>query len=406
MSRNICMISIQPMLFDSRIQNEARCLRDAGHSVTIVYVEDVAALTALPDIDGLWHKYYESMQGITTIGITLASRGWKVLPKSLNKLFQAFELTGKLLWSAVVKQKNVDVYHCHDLQPGIFCIIGKLLRNADLVYDAHELEVRAPHRIGRMVQRLHETLVMTFCKKAIAASEYYASVMEEYYEREVSTVLNMPEYLPAENVETDLLRSELELPEQCHILMYVGYVARYRRGIEETVAALAHVEQDVYLLLMAIGRLAEFKRHIHEYAVSVSVDPKRIIFIGPYTTPEIIQYLSGADISIMLIHSDISTSYDLSTPNKLFQSFMARTPILASNTKSLARYVTNNSFGPAGEVVQDSRDPLQIAEKIEQMLQSTQQAVYRENAEQLARIYCWEKEADRLTQIYEEIEHD
>ncbi len=393
----VCMLSVSPMLFDARIQREAKSLRDAGYDVTIIYVEDKQSLSNIPNIERVWNSYQREMHNIHTKQVFLRSREWKWLPKYICKFLQAVELLLKFSWMVTIHR--AEVYHGHDLTPGIFCILGKLLHRAKIVYDAHELELQAKNPFGLALQRFYEKFLIRCSDAVITVNEPIATIMNSQYKRRIDIIANRTEYIPVDCLRVKLLRHTIDLPIQTKIIMYVGYVTPNTRGIEQVFKALSLLSEDIIFLIMGVGRLESFKNYTMGKIKQLNINPQRVQFIGPFPPDQVVHYLSGADISVALYQSNLSQNNQLNAPNKIFQSIMAQVPVLASNNETFPQFIHNNGVGSIGELV-DENNPREIADKVVQMLQTECQMQYRKHTEILARKYSWQSEAQKLINLY------
>jgi glycosyltransferase involved in cell wall biosynthesis len=393
--RTVCMLSVQPLLFDARVQKEARALRDAGWDVHVWHVDDQEFARNVPADAPARRAFADAMRGIPVHSVQLVTRAWRRLPKPLNKLLQAVELTCRAM--AHVLSCGSSVYHCHDLTPGIFAIIGKLTGGA-IVYDAHEVEVRSRQRIGRVVQGLYERLLVGFSDRVITVNEDIAALMQRRYGRSVAVVMNRPEYVALEGLDRTRVRRAANLPADARLLVYVGYVEPRRRGVERVIDSLPYLPANVHFLIIGVGRMAAFREHVHAHVASEKLNvAHRVHFLAPVPPQEISDYLSGADLSVMLYDRDVSK--DLATPNKLFESVMARLPILGTDTPMLRRYILENGTGPIGDVA-DPADPRDVASRVMTLLGTAVQRTLRASAEKLAALVSWEGQAASLRAVY------
>ena len=387
------------MIFDARIQKEAKALREAGYEVTIIYVENEMFLDNIPNLAVAQAKYREVMAGITSIPVYLHSRKLTFLPRVVRQILQAVELMVKFTF-AVLRNK-ADYYHCHDLTPAMFALLGKFWYNAKVVYDAHEFEV--PNTTG-FINRLwfaYEKKIVTDCAAAISVNEPIAQEMESRYGKKINVIMNREPFVEDSLLRKTRLREKLQLPPDSKIVMYVGYL-NFDRGINKMTAALAHLPDDVYFCIMGAGNIKAFKEEVAQITVSLHIRPERVIFIGPYPPEDIVYILSDADVSVLLYQTSDYEGNTVNTPNKLSQSVMARVPILASHNKTLPDVIYRNPFGSIGETVNE-RNPEEIAAKIIYMLDKQRNEVYRKHAEMLAYDLSWSPERDKLVQIYHSI---
>ncbi|MCA9217240.1 MAG: glycosyltransferase [Planctomycetales bacterium] len=386
----VTMLSFAPMVFDQRIQNEACSLRDAGYDVTIIFVDDQEYNAGIPDPDRAWREYLNHTAGIKSIRIWLRSKSWKFLPSLLRRVIVLLELFARFGYAVAIRRS--DIYHAHDLTPVIFCFAAKIIHRAKIVYDAHEFEIDQA-RFGKrwnFLVKMYEQLAVNLSSLSVTVNEDIAKAMTEEYDRPVEVVENRPKYHP------NSFPRSVDCSQKTTI-MYVGYVDT-GRGILETVSALRYLPVSFEFEILGAGRLAEFRDIVYEHAMKENVDVNRIKFIGPVLPFEVVPVLSNADVSVMLYQRRSQTNSMLS-PNKFYQSVMARVPIIASNYGRLPDLVERNHGGLG--VTVDERDPKAIACGIRTLVERNE--FYKKNLDHAAKAYCWEAQEDKLLSMYKEL---
>lgn len=396
--KRVCMLTWAPMLFDARIQREARALRDGGYKVSIIYLEDQHMLRGVPNLEKAQADYHKDMHGIKSRPIYLISRNWTFLPKIIHHAFQAFELFIKYFF--IMLFAKAEFYQSHDLKPAIFAWIGSAIHGGKLVYDAHEIEVTTGGKKLVKYFTKYEKFIMKRAVIATTVNEEISEMMSTEHNKEVGIIANRPFHVEYDKVKKNFLRENIELKPEEKVLMYIGYVNPNARGIEVVVEALAHLDENVVFLIMGVGRLNEFKDYLNNFAKEKNIEHvmKRVRFIGPFPPDDIIHYLHGADIS-MLLYQRTSENSVSNAPNKFYQSIMARTPILASHNKTFPKYIKDNGVGSIGETVDESK-PKIVAETIIQMFDEKQQKEYRKNCNLMAKEVSWEAEAKKLVSMF------
>lgn len=398
-NKRICMLSLAPMLFDARIQREARALRDAGYDVTNLYIEDAAYLAGVKNLEEAQASYSKDMKGIRTIPVMLFAKRLRWLPRPLFYMFVAIELVFRMVVRMV--RIKADFYHAHDLEPAMFCWLGAKLHGGKLVYDAHENELTRVGKRLRGIMGRYERFVMNRSSLAITVNEDIQEKMQDRYDKPVEIIANRPFHVELEEIDKNRLRQSVMLKEEEKVLMYVGYVSPWVRGIEVVVEALKSLPKEVVLLIMGVGRLTEFKEHLDNFVKEKGLEnvAPRIRFIGPFPPDDIVHYLHGANISMLLYQRNKTDNAINNAPNKFFQSVMARTPVLASDNQTFPEYIYRNRFGKIGETVDES-EVIDVVERIESMLDKDQEELYRKNANLMAEEISWEAEATKLIKAY------
>jgi glycosyltransferase involved in cell wall biosynthesis len=166
------------------------------------------------------------------------------------------------------------------------------------------------------------------------------------------------------------------------------------RHLPELVAALAHLPEDVALVLMGGGVL---RNRLLAQADSLGVG-HRFAIVPPVHPDSVAPTLAQADVAAVLITGD-SVSYRFSLPNKFFESVAAGLPLLVSPIPELARMVEQYAIG----LVCDPTDPAEIADKIRALLQPDMLAHYRTNVERARQELNWANEEKKLVAVYTRI---
>ena len=391
------MLTVTSIIFDSRIQKEARALRDAGYEVTILSVEDQELMRGVADASATWQAYLASTPGITTRRFFLRARTWKWLPKPVNKALQAVELFFK--FGRAVLRNGADIIHCHDLTPALFAWIGKWRYGAMIIYDAHELEVdqQASGGIKARLLAIYERQMIRRSSHVITVNAMIRDIMQDRYGMPVHVIENRPEYLPADRLDTQKLRRELQVPDDRRIVLYVGNLS-LTRGIDKMVEALKYLDHSIHFYIMGTGRIQEYKAQVEDLLRTHRIDQERVRFIGPYPPGDVIQYLSGADVSVLL-YQPTSNNMLFNAPNKLFQSIVARVPMVASHNKTFPGLIRPNTDEAIGVTV-DATDPVAIAAGLEALLDEDYYRQARVNLQQRAKEVSWASEQEKLIRIY------
>jgi glycosyltransferase involved in cell wall biosynthesis len=313
--QKVTMMSVSPMIFDSRIQNEAHTLSTAGHQITIIFVDDQKYNSGLSNPEEAWQKYLESMGKIKSVRVWLWSRQWTFLPRPLRMLMQAIEMFLKLTFYAL--KHRGSVYHCHDLTPALFCMIGSFIYRAELVYDAHELELEQGNKKGlhRKLAYLHEKLTLWWSSAAITVNDQIADQMQTTFGgNQVHVLENRPRYLTVAENRSHTFPAYKGHGPDAKFIVYVGYLNE-GRGVMEVVAGLKHLPSNFIFLILGTGRIAEFRAQVMTYAKKIDVDENRVVFVDPVEPDKVVPFVSHADVSVVLLKGTNSNNFSVS-PNK------------------------------------------------------------------------------------------
>lgn len=349
----VTMLLRNPYTHDTRVEKEARSLRDAGYAVTIVADGD----EALPA--------RETKDGVAVWRIPRLGRRIPVLRylRHRRNLMRAVEAT------------QPDIIHAHDsetLEP-----VGRLARRLGVpfVYDAHDLWLG---RIFRDRSRLNLALFKayyrwverTFLPRAagwVTVSGPIARHLErEYGIGPVGVVANVPERPtgPPEVRDLKTLPGAERLPPGVPIVLYLGRVIS-GRGVDELVAALPMVDAGAHLVFLGGGAHAPV---IEAQARRIGVADR--LHVLPLVPPDdVIPYAASATVGVSAA-VPTCLNYIYSLPNKLFQPMAAGLPVVASNFPQVVEVVDDHDAG----ITVDMTDPAAIAAALNELLADPERA--------------------------------
>jgi glycosyltransferase involved in cell wall biosynthesis len=201
---------------------------------------------------------------------------------------------------------------------------------------------------------------------------------------------------PVIQEEVDRDRSPMRTKLDLHgrdVIMHHGVIVA-GRGIRPTIAAMAYLPPNVAFVVLGDGELVD------ELAKLASTHQFRNrLYIHPAVPlEEIAAWVSGADVGVVAIEP-IGRSYELSTPNKLFECMASGVPVVVSHYPEMRKIVSEAEVG----VVCDPSDPLSIADGIMKLLGEESQArmARRRLCRQAATSrYNWGMESEKLTALY------
>jgi len=116
--------------------------------------------------------------------------------------------------------------------------------------------------------------------------------------------------------------------------------------------------------------------------------------VPPVPSHEVPSYLREADVGVSPILGD-SVSYDMALPNKLFEFLHAGLPMVVSDCRAVAQFVTEHGLGR----VFRAGDPVDLADAMRAVLASPP----RPDTTALRREYCWQGQEPHLVGVYQEL---
>lgn len=362
----VCMRVNNPFTHDARVRREADALAEAGYEVT-VYAD------ARPEL-----PRSERVGDIEVRRISKTSR----IP----------------YWSIIkpLREARADIYHAHDIDSLLPCLAAARLSGgrAKVVYDSHELwsghaadKVHAKR--GTLVRA--EGLMLRSADALITASPAFTEeILGKYgYKGPSLTLLNVPRYFTDEELAPAWAARDADPKIR---VTSVG-VFQHGRGALPLIRSLEFLPAGYVVELVGPIAQPEYEAAMHEAAAPFG---DRVEFVGRIPAEQVVPRMAAAHISTVLIEP-LSRSYELTAPNKVFDSIMARTPMVASDMPTIARFVRETGTGE----VCDVSDPKDIARAI--LAANDRRDGYRAAAQEAAGKLNWEQEKRGLVQLYAEL---
>ena len=361
----VCMRLNNTFTRDPRVEREAEALAQAGYDVTVV--ADMKPGQGLAE--------HEARNGVRIRRISKSSR----LPY--------WSIIGPLL------EERADVYHAHDIDGLLPCLAAARLsrRQTRVVYDSHELwsgHARDKvHRKRRVLVALEGPMLRAADALITASPAYTEEIVGRYrYRGPAHTLLNVPVF----RTEEELAPMWIRRRSDARVLVTAVGVFQYGRGGLPLIRALEFLPAHFDVELVGPFPQPAYEAELRNAALPFG---DRVRFEGPISPPEVITRMAAADISTVLIEP-LSLSYRYTAPNKLFDSMMAGTPIVASDMPVIAQVVRDEAVGE----VCDVSSPADIARAILAAVERS--AEYASNCRHAAERYNWENERNGFLAFY------
>lgn len=291
-----------------------------------------------------------------------------------------------------------DVVHAHDLYTMLAGYLIARKTGARLVYDSHELEVGRNGNFSRWELWLRARAERFLIKKAdavITVCDSIADYLATLYKIERPAVIHNAPNTGAVNNGSPDVRSQLNLPQNTPIALYVGRVT-IDRGLEHCVRALPHAA-GVHMVCVG-HRHKPTEEAILEEAKGLGVGD-RVHLVEPVPHDQVTSFVRTADVSLITIQ-DVCLSYRFCFPNKLLESLFTGLPIVVSKLVELERLVELTGAG----VVVDQTDPKDIARGINDILAARDKYVPTpEIIRQLKGTYSLEVQMGKLVALFDRL---
>lgn len=294
-----------------------------------------------------------------------------------------------------------DVWH--GMWAGSLPALARMRRShgGRTIYDSRDvfMHSRQYARLGRPGRNLLEWAERRWARGAdrlLTVNDAYAGLLAKHLRVPRPTVvMNCREIWTPPSPRPDLIREALGLPAETAIVLYQG-ILTVERGIEQAMDAILGVPSAM-LVLMGFGRLEE------SLAEQVSRSPYlgRVLLLPPVPPEDLLIWSASADVLVMAIQPT-TLNHRYTTPQKLFESFAAGVPVVASDLPGMAPIVRTTGAG----VVCDPTSPASIADAITSIVTAPpkERRAMRERALAAAHErYNWEAQLDTLFGVYREL---
>lgn len=386
------MFVINSVAADARVIREAATLAAAGHEVVVVAMRegDQPVHDRLEGFSVIRVRRDPIRRSITTVAAS---------PGPVARLIEPAVLAWALAdyWIRAFRRGlslAAQVYHAHDLVTLPVAWAATRARRARLVYDAHELftEMGRLGPLSRALFRLVERALIGRADRVITVNASIAAELSRRYHVPAPTVImNFPRTGGRFFSRQDSpLRGRLGVPADVPLVLYQGMFMPHR-GLENLVRA-ARSFTRAHLVMMGWGAL----RHPLEELARGEGVADRVHFTEGVPLKDLLSYTAGADIGA-IPYRNVGLNNYYTSPNKLFEYCAAGVPVVASRFPELQKVVDDLGVGRTF----DPERPDDIARAVNGLLDDpTALDRARANVARAAPLFTWEREAEKLLEIY------
>lgn len=381
----VCVVSLSRIADDPRVRKQGDTLHAAGHRVAGVGITGGRAVAPDWPIIGVAAPLTSpAKKAAAAPRMLIAGRVPRVVEPVVLSSQQERALIDALLPLAA------DVYHAHDWWVLPAAAIAARRTGAALVYDSHEyaveLNVQDPRWrlfFPRYIRAIEARYVPT-ADAVITVSQGIARLLQRDYKlrRLPSVIRNVPHY-----------QSTTFRPTGTPITVLYQGAYQQGRGLEALIDSVPAWRDTFLLELRGIGSPA-YEESLRGQA-SRSSASSRIHFRPPVAPGDMVRTASAADVGVHPVPG-MSSQARFSLPNKFFEYTGAGLALCVSDLPEMRRLIERYGHG----VLIEAPHPTSIATAINAL---TQESVdeHRRNALVAARDLCWEREQQRLLEIYD-----
>jgi len=369
----VCVLTSVHIPFDGRVFHKEACsLAKAGYNVTLI----------------ARHDKEETVAGVRVVP----------LPKPRNRLHRMTAVLWRLYRLAV--RENADVYHFHDPE---LMIVGLLLKlgGKKVIWDVHEHYPNAildKYYLSRPLRRVVSTLFDWFERAVVRFYDYviYTTpfVGARYQKMNVRSGR-------IENYPIIELSRLFERNPQDRII-YLGGMSK-TRGLLEVIEAFCQVARrhpSWDLCLVGSSRPQAFEQEMKDASIRRGVEANvKFVDWVPYEEKERLSSQASMGVITYLPYSNNTSCL----PNKLFDYMLVGLPVIASDFPLYREVVEPNRCG----ILVDPSKPEEIARAMEYLIEHPEEArqMGDNGRRAVSEKYNWEKESERLLQIYDTVLH-
>lgn len=399
----IAMVVNNAIAHDARVLKTAMTMARAGADVRVLGVS--ASGVREQAVSG--SATFDRLPVVPARGVTLGYARWAGI-RRFGRAFPADRWTRSVPVTGYYRRAFMpdlralapDVVHVHDVH-----LLGTVAEYAagaahrpKIVYDAHEY-VAGLAVSGARTQRSVDgwaALEREFVRSAdrvITVSEGLAGRLQKVHhlQRQPVVVHNAPVAWEQRLDASRSLRAECGVGPDTKLAVYSGALSA-ARGVDTAVEALGLLP-DLHLAVVAVPYPHPMAAALREVAARVGA-AERLHMVPPVPSHEVPSYLSEADLGVSPILGD-SVSYDEALPNKLFEFLHAGLPMVVSDCRAMAGFVTKHGLGR----VFRAGDPGQLAEVARAVLADPPHP----DTTALRRQFSWQGQEPDLLALYDDL---
>ncbi|MDB5226037.1 MAG: glycosyl transferase group 1 [Bacteroidota bacterium] len=362
MPKKIILTVTNDLVYDQRMQRICGSLQENGYSVELI------------------GRAFKDSKKITRY--KFAQRRLKCFFKKGIAFYAEFNL--RLFLFLLIN--NFDIVCGCDLDTLPAAVLAAKIKGKKVVYDAHEYFPESPELIGRTFKQniwfLIERLFIGKADKIYTVSGSIAKLFNKKYKVECEVIRSLP------------LKQEKAIKQsQLDYILYQGAV-NLGRGLNEMLLAMLKVDEMPFYIAGDGDEMEYIKKSIKKLKLD-----KKVKLLGKQTPEELKRITQNAYMGINLLENR-GLSYYYSLSNKTFDYIQAGIPQVVIG---FPEYITLNKKYNFGIVVEElSVEKIEMAIK-KLIKDKTLYTQLQQNCLDAAKELCWEKEEQKLIQIYNSI---
>ncbi|PKE62980.1 hypothetical protein CW683_07260 [Macrococcoides caseolyticum] len=290
-------------------------------------------------------------------------------------------------------RQEADIYHSHDLNTLIQGAVCAKLRTEKriLIFDSHEVNTSRTNYKSGLVGAIEKFLIR-FTDRTIVENETRATYHELLYGYRPMSLYNYSEYYDIDEVEA------INLPlKYDKTFIYQGGLQE-GRGLERLLRAFWQADIPANLLMVGDGKI---RPQLEALTRAFNLQDK-VTFTGRVPYESLRSYTKAAYAGFQILENVNFNHYSASS-NKLYEYMMAHIPVIATDLPEIKRVVEKEGIGLI--IKHDSEEELTAA--IRKMFEDeAMRNAMKERMKISKEQYNWDKEKQKLLNLYQDLEVD
>lgn len=265
--------------------------------------------------------------------------------------------------------------------------------NMKLIYDSREIY----SALGPIHNKKMKQIILTFIEGRYIkyVSEFIISgkMDEDILRRQFNTdlpfhiVMNLPPFKA--HIKSNLIRETFSIDRDKYIVLYQGAILP-GRGLDLSIRAMEYLS-NAHLCIIGGGTyLGKIKNDVKRLGIS-----HKVHFTGEISYSNLHKWTCSADIGLSLFEN-VSKSYELALPNKLFEYCMANIPTIASDLPAMRDIIEENKIG---ELFDMSSGAEELAVGLKEMLVPERLVAFAKSCMIASRRFCYESQEEIILKI-------
>jgi len=362
---------------------------------------DVAIVAPLPAVPRIMRKYKRHWNGFwntpfheTIAGVEVYRPRFFCLPKNASLLLDGFfyKVGIQKTVEQLFRNFRIDLLHVHCAVPDGF---GVLLLNRKyrlpVVLSIHGRDIYSVAPKSRLHRRLVGS-VLARADKVVVASEKVQELILQSFPRIAKPALIRYGVDAALFAPGDAAPVGAKSPSNAATLLTVGYLIA-RKNHRAVISAVARLKKDYPGIRLKIAGSGPEEGKLRSLCAELGVS-ENIEFLGLCSRERVKQLMAECDLFVM-------PSWDEAFGVVYIEAMSQGKPVIGSRGEGIADTVTE---GETGFLV-DPRNVDELTEKIRLLIEDAELAarVGAAGRDLVLREFTWQKNVDRLLEIYHEV---